>query len=81
MGLKSKEALILFIRRDDSEPKPYMVGMRRTETDFNSRNDLRITQIQKPISNVGEFYTLSEAAAAASKFLEQLTGKVAASGS
>jgi hypothetical protein len=81
MQLNPKDAVVLFIRRSDSEPTNYMLGIRRAETELDGNHDLRIVQVQESVSEVGKFDTLEEAIHTGARRLDQLVGKAAASGS
>ena len=82
MQLNPKDAVVLFIRRSDSEPTSYMVGIRRAETEFDGNHDIRIVQVQKSVSEIGTFDTFEGAALAGAKGLERLIDQQAvASGS
>ena len=79
MQLKPKEAIVLFIRRGETEPARYMVGIRKAETGFDSRHDLQVGIHQEAISVVGvEFDDLTQAINTACEKLQGLGGKAAA---
>ena len=78
MDLQPKEAIIIYIRRSETNPARYMAGIRKTETAFNTaNNDLEVEARQQAISELGEFDDLSEAVNAASERLKGLTSKAA----
>ena len=78
MQLNPKEAIVLFIRRSDSEPATYMVGMRKAESEFAlGTHDLRIGGMQEALSAMGKFHSLEEAIVAGARGLEQLISKAA----
>ncbi len=81
MQLEPKEAIIVFIRRDETKPSRYMVGIRKAETGFHhGRNDLEVGARQKSLSELGEFNDLAQAVNAASEKLKGLTSKAASMG-
>jgi len=78
MQLKPKEAIVLFIRRGETEPARYMVGIRKAETGFDPRHDLQVGIHQEAISVGGEFDDLTQAINTACEKLQGLGGKAAA---
>ena len=81
MHLEPKEAIILFIRRSETKPARYMVGIRKAETGFHhGRNDLEVGAHQQPLFELGEFEDLVQAINAASEKLRGLTSKAASMG-
>ena len=72
MNLNPGEAIILFIRRSDRELVRYMVDIRKAETTFDARNDLKVDQHQVEVSSVGEFDDLAVALSAGSERLKEI---------
>jgi hypothetical protein len=74
MNLTKGSAVVLFVRRSDTEPARYMAGIRKTKSAFEtSTNDLKLGA-QKSLSELGEFGTPNEAVNAASERLLELLG-------
>lgn len=64
------EALLILVRKGEAVPTRYMVSIRKTETSFDSANDIKLTGGQIAVAELGKgFPDLEGAIGAASKWL------------